>query len=111
MTTLEARDFKLVLRGLPRAVAVGQREGAVRGTTGDFFHVGEALGGTGHADNNHSVMEKRTVKARDRGFLAAVLGRGAGENAFHLPDQSSVPTGPRFGRQNYASAPPCCQSA
>ena len=25
MPTLEARDFKFVLRGLPRAVAVGQR--------------------------------------------------------------------------------------
>jgi hypothetical protein len=52
--------------------------------------VNEAGFAVGHADDDHAMMQKSGVKARNRGFLATVLRTGRSKNAPDLANEGTA---------------------
>src|SRR5437899_1518529 len=87
---LKAGDGQFVLAGLPGTISARQRRSAVRATAGNFGHVKQSSFRIGHTDDDHALMQEGAVKAGDRGLLATVLARSAGEDAADLADQAAA---------------------
>jgi len=52
--------------------------------------VNEAGFAVGHADEDHAMMQKSGVEARNRGFLATVLRTGRSKNAPDLANEGTA---------------------
>ena len=70
MLALEAGDFQLIRGGVAGAVWPREGRGPVGGSAADLSHVNEAGFAVGHPDDDHAMMQKSGVEARNRGFLA-----------------------------------------
>src|SRR3546814_3929532 len=90
VAALEARQAKLLLARLAAAVAAGDGGGAV-GRPADNLVESHLIRRTvRQADDYHALVQQGGVEGGQRGFLAAVLGGGGGEDATHLADQGPL---------------------
>ena len=85
---MKARDRQLIFADRPAAaVRACERRCAVRSPACYLFHIHESRLGVGRANHDHSEVKQGQMKARDRGFVASMLGADAGEHTADLVDQ------------------------
>src|SRR3546814_12246992 len=90
VAALEARRAKLLLARLAAAVAAGDGVGAV-GRPADNLVESHLIRRTvRQADDYHALVQQGGVEGGQRGFLAAVLGGGGGEDATHLAESGPL---------------------
>src|SRR5262249_8588351 len=89
-TALVARAGKLVGAGLAAAVAAGDGGRAIRRAAGDLVELHLAGEAVIEADHGHAEMQQVGDDREQRGFLAAMLGRGRGEGAADLAMQRAL---------------------
>src|ERR1700733_9993818 len=87
---LIARACEFVLGGLTAAVGAGDRRGAIWRAAGHFIEFHLAAKSIVHADDDHAEMQEVGDDREQRGFLAAVLGRGRGEGAADFAVQRAL---------------------
>ena len=90
MLALEAGDFQLIRGGVAGAVWPREGRGPVGGSAADLLHVNQAGFAVGHAYDDHAMMQKSGVEARNRGFLATVLRTGRSKNALDLANEGTA---------------------
>src|SRR3984893_4436170 len=88
--SLIARAREFVLGWLAAAVAAGPRGRAVGRAAGDLVELHLARKTVIEADDGHAEMQQIGDDRKQRGFLAAVLGRGRGEGAADLAVQRAL---------------------
>src|SRR3954470_20425710 len=85
--SLIARAGNLVLPGLAAAVAAGDGGRAIGRAAGDLVELHLAGKTVVEADHRHAKMQEVGDDRKQRGLLAAVLGRARGEGAADLAVQ------------------------
>ncbi len=79
------------------SLAAGNGRGTIRRTTGNFVDPHLALESIRQPNDHHSMMEQGSMKTEYGRFLAAMLGRGAGEHtadfSHKLPFRPQLPGG------------------
>jgi len=85
MSPTRARE--LIFGRLAAAVAAGDRGRAIGRAAGDFVEFHLAGKTVIQADNGHAEMQEIGDDREQRGFLAAMLGRGRGEGTANLAVQ------------------------
>src|SRR5438552_14198392 len=83
-----ARQF--VFAGLAAAVAAGDRGGAIGRAAGDFIELHLAGKTVVEADDRHAKVQLVGDDRKQRGLLAAMLGRARGEGAADLAVQGAL---------------------
>src|ERR1700681_1880218 len=88
--SLIARARQLVFRWLAAAVAAGARGRAIGRAAGGLVELHLAGKAVIQADDGHAEMQEIGDDREQRGFLAAVLGRGRAEGAANLAVQRAL---------------------
>ena len=82
--------LQLIRGGVAGAIWPGEGRGPIGGSAADLIHVNEAGFAVGHPDDDHAMMQKSGVEARNRGLLATVLRAGTSKNAPNLANEGTV---------------------